>query len=124
MNLTYGDDECADVERLGMAAMKGATSPGALRLGLKPSHPPLSPRPPCAAARATHTHADTAFVLVAGGLGERLGYSGIKVSLPVELSTGACYLQLYASYILNFQRLAGGDVKVGGVVLAPLGPGT
>jgi UDP-sugar pyrophosphorylase len=27
---------------------------------------------------------DCAFVLVAGGLGERLGYSGIKVSLPVR----------------------------------------
>ena len=25
------------------------------------------------------------FVLIAGGLGERLGYSGIKVSLPVVI---------------------------------------
>lgn len=46
----------------------------------------------------------TAFVLVAGGLGERLGYSGIKLSLPAETlsatagvstSTGMCYLELY-----------------------------
>lgn len=28
------------------------------------------------------------FVLVAGGLGERLGYSGIKLSLPTETTTG------------------------------------
>jgi UDP-sugar pyrophosphorylase len=27
---------------------------------------------------------DCAFVLVAGGLGERLGYAGIKLSLPVS----------------------------------------
>ena len=35
------------------------------------------------------------FVLVAGGLGERLGYSGIKLELPVELPTSKCYLQYY-----------------------------
>ena len=37
--------------------------------------------------------ADAAFVLVAGGLGERLGYSGIKLALPSESATGACFLQ-------------------------------
>ena len=36
-----------------------------------------------------------AFVLVAGGLGERLGYSSIKVELPVDLCTGNSYLQQY-----------------------------
>jgi UDP-sugar pyrophosphorylase len=30
------------------------------------------------------------FVLVAGGLGERLGYKGIKIGLPTELTTGTC----------------------------------
>ena len=40
-----------------------------------------------------------AFVLVAGGLGERLGYDGIKVSLPTESTTGTCYLELYLSLI-------------------------
>ena len=45
-----------------------------------------------------------AFVLVAGGLGERLGYSGIKVALPSESARGVCYLQLYAEYILAYQR--------------------
>ena len=29
----------------------------------------------------------TCFVLVAGGLGERLGYDGIKVGIPIELVT-------------------------------------
>lgn len=28
------------------------------------------------------------FVLVAGGLGERLGYNGIKIGLPTEMTTG------------------------------------
>ena len=35
-----------------------------------------------------------AFVLVAGGLGERLGYSGIKLALPADSARGACYLQV------------------------------
>jgi UDP-N-acetylglucosamine pyrophosphorylase len=37
-----------------------------------------------------------AFVLVAGGLGERLGYSGIKLALPADLARGACFLQVPA----------------------------
>ena len=39
------------------------------------------------------------FVLVAGGLGERLGYGGIKVSLPVETTTGRCYLGHYCAFL-------------------------
>ena len=46
------------------------------------------------------------FVLVAGGLGERLGFSGIKVALPYQISTGDCYLQLYIRSILALQRRA------------------
>jgi len=42
-------------------------------------------------------------VIVAGGLGERLGYSGIKLGLPSETTTGTCYLELYAAYILALQ---------------------
>ena len=37
---------------------------------------------------------DAAFVLVAGGLGERLGYSGIKLALPSDTARGACFLQV------------------------------
>ena len=44
------------------------------------------------------------FVVVAGGLGERLGYSGIKLELPPEMLTGTPYLQLYAEHVLALQR--------------------
>jgi UDP-sugar pyrophosphorylase len=37
---------------------------------------------------------EAAFVLVAGGLGERLGYSGIKLALPSDTARGACFLQV------------------------------
>ena len=43
--------------------------------------------------------ADAAFVLVAGGLGERLGYSGIKLALPADSARGACYLQVGPDYV-------------------------
>ena len=49
---------------------------------------------------------DTVFVLVAGGLGERLGYSGIKLSLETNLLTNKCYLEVYAKYIQAMQRMA------------------
>ncbi|KAL0917482.1 hypothetical protein M5K25_012546 [Dendrobium thyrsiflorum] len=45
-----------------------------------------------------------AFVLVAGGLGERLGYNGIKVALPSETTTGTCFLQNYIACILALQE--------------------
>eukprot|EP00315_Gephyrocapsa_oceanica_P009962 CAMPEP_0185290268 /NCGR_PEP_ID=MMETSP1363-20130426/4462_1 /TAXON_ID=38817 /ORGANISM="Gephyrocapsa oceanica, Strain RCC1303" /LENGTH=665 /DNA_ID=CAMNT_0027886247 /DNA_START=17 /DNA_END=2014 /DNA_ORIENTATION=- len=48
-----------------------------------------------------------AFVLVAGGLGERLGASGIKLDLPAELATGTSYLALYAQHILALGAAAG-----------------
>lgn len=47
-----------------------------------------------------------AFVLVAGGLGERLGYSGIKLSLETNLCTNKSYLEIYISYIQAMQYLA------------------
>ena len=37
---------------------------------------------------------EAAFVLVAGGLGERLKYSGNKIALPTDLARGACFLQV------------------------------
>lgn len=46
------------------------------------------------------------FVLVAGGLGERLGYNGIKVELPVETTTHTSYLELYCKQILAFQAFS------------------
>lgn len=49
---------------------------------------------------------DVGFVLVAGGLGERLGFSGIKVQLPAEMLTGRCYLGLFCEHILALQTRA------------------
>lgn len=44
--------------------------------------------------------AKTGFVLIAGGLGERLGYSGIKIDLPVcTVEQDYCYLKFYAQYL-------------------------
>lgn len=45
----------------------------------------------------------TAFVLVAGGLGERLGYPGIKVAIPFDLLSNKTFLSYYCEYILAFQ---------------------
>jgi len=46
------------------------------------------------------------FVLVAGGLGERLGYSGIKIALPLETVTGQSFIQHYIETILAYQDRA------------------
>jgi len=46
------------------------------------------------------------FVLVAGGLGERLGFSGIKVALPYQTTSGETYLALYINSILALQTKA------------------
>jgi UDP-sugar pyrophosphorylase len=63
-------------------------------------------------ARGANEAGKLCFVLVAGGLGERLGYSGIKVALPSELVTGTLYLELYAKGILALQELAGEGTKL------------
>jgi len=47
---------------------------------------------------------NAAFVLVAGGLGERLGYDGIKVELPAETLTCASFLETYITALLAMQR--------------------
>ena len=51
---------------------------------------------------------DCCLVMVAGGLGERLGYPGIKVALPVETVTLTSMLQHYVSYVKEWER-RGGD---------------
>ena len=43
------------------------------------------------------------FVLIAGGLGERLGYNSIKVGLPIETFTYLSYLNFYIKKILAIQ---------------------
>ena len=42
-------------------------------------------------------------MMVAGGLGERLGYTGLKVALPTETVSGKSYLAHYIETILNYQ---------------------
>lgn len=53
-----------------------------------------------------------ACVLVAGGLGERLGYSGIKLGLPCEISSGTTFLGLYCAYIQALQALHAPGARV------------
>ncbi|ETO28501.1 hypothetical protein RFI_08629, partial [Reticulomyxa filosa] len=48
----------------------------------------------------------TGFVLVAGGLGERLGYDGVKPELPSEITTETSFMELYVSTLLAFQARA------------------
>eukprot|EP00746_Dinoflagellata_sp_MGD_P136207 gnl/MRDRNA2_/MRDRNA2_70176_c0_seq2.p1 gnl/MRDRNA2_/MRDRNA2_70176_c0~~gnl/MRDRNA2_/MRDRNA2_70176_c0_seq2.p1 ORF type:complete len:985 (+),score=187.28 gnl/MRDRNA2_/MRDRNA2_70176_c0_seq2:25-2955(+) len=55
-------------------------------------------------SRGFQNMADCAFVLVAGGLGERLGFSGIKVALPVSVLSGTCYIEWYCKCILALQK--------------------
>ena len=51
----------------------------------------------CCAGVEASRHA--AFVLVAGGLGERLGYSDIKIKLPVDSVRGASFLQVLINFL-------------------------
>jgi UDP-sugar pyrophosphorylase len=51
--------------------------------------------------------AHTAVVLVAGGLGERLGYHGIKLDIPVETTARTTYLAHYASVLRAAARRCG-----------------
>ncbi len=56
--------------------------------------------------------AETGVVLVAGGLGERLGYHGIKLDIPVEVTTGTTYLAHFASVILAASRRLGRKIPL------------
>ena len=46
-----------------------------------------------------------AFFLLAGGLGERLGYNGAKPCMNLDSISNISYLQLYCEYILAYQSL-------------------
>ncbi len=48
-----------------------------------------------------------AVALVAGGLGERLGYPGIKLNIPVETLTETTYIQHYSTVILAMELRTG-----------------
>ncbi|KAF4145384.1 UTP--glucose-1-phosphate uridylyltransferase domain-containing protein [Phytophthora infestans] len=51
------------------------------------------------------------FVIVAGGLGERLGFQDIKLRLPVETLTHTSYLEAYVQHLLAMQTLANTQSK-------------
>jgi UDP-sugar pyrophosphorylase len=56
---------------------------------------------------------ETGFILVAGGLGERLGYQGIKVSLPLyDAERDKCFLSLYIGHILDMQANHGNSRRI------------
>ena len=46
---------------------------------------------------------DTVFVMVAGGLGERLGYPSIKIGIPTELITLRPFIEVYVDYIKAYE---------------------
>jgi UDP-sugar pyrophosphorylase len=56
--------------------------------------------------------ADTAVVLVAGGLGERLGYHGIKLDIPVETTEGTTYLGHYTGVLRAASQRLGRDIPL------------
>eukprot|EP01064_Diplonema_japonicum_P002990 TRINITY_DN11963_c0_g1_i1.p1 TRINITY_DN11963_c0_g1~~TRINITY_DN11963_c0_g1_i1.p1 ORF type:complete len:600 (+),score=141.86 TRINITY_DN11963_c0_g1_i1:58-1800(+) len=60
----------------------------------------------------TNSMKHAAFVLVAGGLGERLGYNGIKLELPVEVTTNTCYLEFYLQYLDALQKECGSTTPI------------
>ncbi len=51
-------------------------------------------------------------VLVAGGLGERLGSREIKISLTCEIMTGTTFIDLYLSYLKAFSRISGSKMNL------------
>lgn len=50
---------------------------------------------------------EVAVVLVAGGLGERLGSSQIKISLTCEIMTGTSFIDLYLAYLKAYSKISG-----------------
>ncbi|ETO24198.1 hypothetical protein RFI_12956, partial [Reticulomyxa filosa] len=57
----------------------------------------------------------TGYILVAGGLGERLGYDGVKPELPSEITTEMSFMEVYVATILALQtraRRATGNEKI------------
>ena len=53
-----------------------------------------------------------AFVLVAGGLGERLGYNGLKIDIPFELTTKTSYLAYYAQYLKALEARSASKINI------------
>ncbi len=58
-----------------------------------------------------------AIVLVAGGVGDRLGYDGAKVEIPMSLVDMKPYIQNYAENIKAIQDISGTDAKIPFVIM-------
>jgi len=43
-------------------------------------------------------------MVMAGGLGERLGYNGVKPEITIDLVSGTSFLSLYIQYALAYQK--------------------
>ena len=138
-HLFPADASKADVERLGqqLLQLNANLAPGGLLGYIKRAQDLLAPqagvdrfrgqRP--TAARGERLRVNTprfeeaeelglrempyvAFVLVAGGLGERLGYVGAKVGLPAQLTTNESFLKMHCDWIYAMQhhaRVTSGD---------------
>ena len=46
---------------------------------------------------------NSCFCLLAGGLGERLGYDGIKIGISLDSITNQSYIEYYIEYIKAFE---------------------
>ena len=57
------------------------------------------------------------FVMVAGGLGERLGYPGIKIEIPFETITETSFLKLYCQYIKACESRVDKDIEIPFVIM-------
>ncbi|MEI6277960.1 MAG: UTP--glucose-1-phosphate uridylyltransferase [Verrucomicrobiae bacterium] len=86
--------------------------------GCRPAHPDLvdlsrfGPDYDAAEAVGLKCFSETAVVLVAGGLGERLGYHGIKLDIPVEVTEETSYLAHFASVIAAASRRLGRQIPL------------
>lgn len=89
IRLEYGTPDFLRYEELGLRALGGTLGVNASAILFY--------------LQRCSTYADTAFVLVAGGLGERLGYNGVKIAIPSEITTNTSYIGQYISYILAYQ---------------------
>ena len=53
-----------------------------------------------------------AVILVAGGVGERLGYGGIKIAIPFEIASETTYLKHYCSFIRALENRRASSVPL------------
>ncbi len=108
LNGSYGGGLSAYIENARVLLKSAAAGDNPLE-GWKPQVPqgvslePVTPEYEKYEERGLLEVGTCGFVLVAGGLGERLGYNGIKVELPTQTITNVLYLEFYCKQILTMQ---------------------